>query len=63
MLTGRQYIVIVTGIITVALSLAGGLMYPLANQGILTVIIYEVVVFLGIAGLLMLIYRKGMDDS
>lgn len=63
MLTGRQYILIATGIVTVALSLAGGLMYPLANQGILTIIIYEVVVFLGIAGLLMLIYRKGMDDS
>jgi hypothetical protein len=63
MLTGRQYILIAAGIITVALSLAGGLMYPLVNQGILTIVIYEIVVILGISALLMLIYRKGMEDS
>ncbi len=63
MLTARQYILIATGIITVALSLAGGLMYPLANQGPLMIVIYETVVILGIAGLLLLIYEKGVEDS
>ncbi len=63
MLTGRQYLLIVTGIITVALSLSGGLMYPLVNQGPFMIVIYEIVVILGITGLLLLIYRKGMEES
>lgn len=63
MLTARQIILIATGIITVALSLAGGLMYPLVNEGPLMIVIYEIVVILGITGLLLLIYRKGLEES
>ena len=61
--SGRQYILIVAGIIAIALGIIGGMSYPLVNEGILNIILYEILIILGISGCLLLINNRGLEEN
>lgn len=38
-------------------------MYPLNTMDILWIILYELTIFLGVSGILLLIHRKGFEEE
>jgi len=63
MFSGRQYILIITGMIAISLGIIGGMSYPLVNNGILSIILYESLIILGVSGLLLLINARGLEED
>ena len=63
MFSGRQIVLVIAGIIAISLGLIGGLSYPLVNEGILNIILYEILVILGISGFLLLINNRGLEEE
>lgn len=53
----------IVGVICVILTMLGGLMYPLNTMDILWIILYEMTIFLGVSGILLLIYREGFEKD
>jgi membrane-bound ClpP family serine protease len=53
----------IVGIFCMILAMLGGLMYPLNTTDILWVILYEMTMFLGISGILLLIHREGFEEE
>jgi len=45
------------------LAMLGGFMYPLNTMDILWVVLYEMVVFLGVSGVLLLIQYEGFEKD
>ena len=45
------------------LAMLGGFMYPLNTMDILWVVLYEMVIFLGVAGILLLIQYEGFEKE
>ena len=58
-----QWILYVVAITCCLLALVGGLSFPLVNQGLLNIIMYEAMVLLVTFGLLLLIYKKALPDT
>lgn len=58
-----QWILYLVAIACCILALIGGLSYPLVNQGLLNIIMYEAAVLLVTFGILLLIYKKGLPES
>jgi len=54
---------LVIGIICLALTVVGGLMYPVNTMSIFEFSAYVLTVSLGIVGLLFLLYQRGFDES
>ncbi|MHA1576858.1 MAG: hypothetical protein ACTSU3_05810 [Candidatus Thorarchaeota archaeon] len=59
----RYWILVIAAIACVALTIAGGFMYPLNAQGIFEIIIFEIAVLIVIFGLFRLIYARGLPDE
>ncbi|MFW9925134.1 MAG: hypothetical protein ACFFDM_00025 [Candidatus Thorarchaeota archaeon] len=62
MVLSRAWLIIFSGIICVSLAILGGFLYPLSSQGILAILAYEIVVILGVVGLLALVKKKALED-
>jgi hypothetical protein len=60
--TGREWILIVTMVVCIALGFVGVLMYPLNEQNILVIILYESLLLLVTFGILRLIQKRGLED-
>jgi len=60
--TGREWILAVTMIVCIVLGLIGALMYPLNEQNILIIILYELMLILVTYGILRLIQKRGLED-
>lgn len=60
--TGREWILIITMAICMALGLVGALMYPLNEQSILVILGYEGLLILGTFGILRLIQKRALED-
>jgi len=58
----RKWLFYLTGIVCIALAIAGGLQYPDTQWGILAPVSFVLVVSLGTIGLLRLIYLKGLPE-
>ena len=58
-----QWIIIAGAVACIALAIIGGISYPLINQGIVDIILFEIPVFIGVAAIMFLIYKKGLPDS
>ncbi|MHA1938660.1 MAG: hypothetical protein ACW97O_10670 [Candidatus Thorarchaeota archaeon] len=58
-----QWILYLVAIICCFLALLGGLSYPLVNQGLPNIIVYEAAVLLVTFGILLLVYKKGLPDT
>ncbi|MFW9918332.1 MAG: hypothetical protein ACFFED_01930 [Candidatus Thorarchaeota archaeon] len=63
MFSGRRLLLIATGAIAIILAITGGLIYPLAGGDIGSILIYEIIVILGILGILLLIDNRGLEES
>ena len=59
-MTRPHWLIIVAGIISSILAVVAATMYPLNRQDILSIVLYEVVLFFGLFPLLYLIYKKGL---
>ena len=59
----RQSIVVIVGVVAVSLGIIGGLSYPLAYDGMLSILLYEILVILGISGILLLINARGLEEE
>ena len=53
----------IVGLICMILAMLGGFMYPLNTMDILWVVLYEMVVFLGVSGVLLLIQYEGFEKD
>jgi hypothetical protein len=53
----------IVGLVCMVLAMLGGLMYPLNTMDILWVVLYEMTIFLGVAGILLLIQYKGFEEE
>ena len=60
--TGREWILVITLIVCIALGFTGALMYPLNEQGILVIVLYEILLILVTFGILRLIQKRGLED-
>ncbi|MCK5239002.1 MAG: hypothetical protein KAR33_05605, partial [Candidatus Thorarchaeota archaeon] len=58
----REWILIITMAICMALGLVGALMYPLNEQSILVILGYEGLLILGTFGILRLIQKRALED-
>ena len=58
-----QWIIIVGAIACIVLAIVGGLSYPLINQSLVDIILFEIPVFIGVAAIMFLIYKKGLPDA
>jgi hypothetical protein len=58
-----QWILYLVAIICCFLALLGGLSYPLINQGLLEIIMYEAVVLLVTFGILLLVYKRALPET
>ncbi|MHA2020248.1 MAG: hypothetical protein ACW98J_00265 [Candidatus Thorarchaeota archaeon] len=58
-----QWILYLVAITCCFFALVGALSYPLFNQDLLYIIMYEAAVLLGTFGLLFLIYKKGLPET
>ena len=54
---------LIIAIICIALTVIGGLMYPMNTMSIFEVSAYVLTVSLGIIGLLFLLHQRGFDES
>ena len=54
---------LVIGFICIALTVIGGLMYPMNTMSIFEFSAYVLTVSLGIVGLLFLLHQRGFDES
>ncbi len=62
MFSSRQYILIIIGIVAISLGITGGFIYPLSGEGIVSIILYETLVILGILGILLLVNSRGLEE-
>ena len=53
----------IVGLVCMILAMLGGFMYPLNTMDILWVVLYEMTIFLGVSGILLLIQYEGFDDN
>ena len=53
----------IVGLICMILAMLGGFMYPLNTMDILWVVLYEMVIFLGVSGILLLIQYEGFEKD
>lgn len=53
----------IVGLVCMVLGMLGGLMYPLNTMDILWVVLYELTIFLGVAGILLLIQYEGFEKD
>ena len=53
----------IVGLICMILAMLGGFMYPLNTMDILWVVLYEMAIFLGVAGILLLIQYEGFEPD
>ncbi|MFX1484850.1 MAG: hypothetical protein ACFFCP_16860 [Promethearchaeota archaeon] len=60
--TGREWILVVTMIVCAVLGFAGALLYPLNEQNILVIVLYESLLLLITFGILRLIQKRGLED-
>jgi ABC-type multidrug transport system permease subunit len=51
----------IVGLVCMILAMLGGFMYPLNTMDPLWIIIYEVTIFFGVSGILLLIQREGYE--
>jgi hypothetical protein len=58
-----QWFVYLAAIVCVILAVLGGLTYPLSGAGLPSIIAYEVGIFIGIFGILLLVHQKALPDS
>ncbi|MFW9973738.1 MAG: hypothetical protein ACFFDQ_00535 [Candidatus Thorarchaeota archaeon] len=58
----RKWLFYLTGLVCIALAVAGGLLYPDTQWGILAPVSFVLVVSLVAIGLLRLIYLKGLPE-
>lgn len=59
----RHWIIIVGGAICIILTILGVISYPADNQGILEIIGYSIGIPLGILGILLLVYFRGLPEQ
>jgi hypothetical protein len=60
--TGREWILAITFVVCIVLGSLGALMYPLNEQGILVILLYEFLLILVVFGILRLIQKRGLED-
>ena len=53
----------IVGLICMILAMLGGFMYPLNTMEPLWVVLYEMVIFLGVSGILLLIQYEGFEPD
>jgi len=53
----------IVGIVCMILALLGGFMYPLNTMDFLWIVLYELAIFLGVSGILLLIQYKGWEEE
>jgi len=53
----------IVGLICTILAMLGGFMYPLNTMDFLWVVLYEMTIFLGVAGILLLVQYEGFEDE
>jgi len=58
-----KWILYLVAIICCFLAIVGGLSYPLINQGLLEIMMYEAVVFLVTFGILLLVYKRALPET
>ena len=58
----KEGVIFAVGIIAISLAFIGSLSYPLSGD-ILSVLIYEILVILGILGILLLIDKRGLEET
>ncbi len=63
MLSGRQYVLIIAGIVAMALGLTGSMTYPLSSEDVSNILLYEMLVASGIIGILALINNRGLEED
>ncbi len=59
----RQGILATTGTIAMSLGIVGGLSYPLAYDGIVQVILYEILLAVGISACILLVNSRGLEED
>lgn len=53
----------IVGLTCMILAMLGGFMYPLNTMNILWIVLYEMTIFLGVAGILLLIQHEGFEEE
>jgi hypothetical protein len=53
----------IVGLVCMILAMLGGFMYPLNTADFLWVVIYEMTIFLGVSGILLLIQYEGFEKE
>ena len=53
----------IVGLVCMILAMLGGFMYPLNTIEVLWVVIYELTIFLGVSGILLLIQYEGFEKE
>ncbi len=59
----KRWILYIAAIICIALALIGGMMYPLNQLDIISILAYEVVVIFFMLAIIKLIYDRGLPDN
>ena len=62
MVVERDWILYITAIVCVILTLVGNFMYPLNEMDILYILAFDVALILGVFGILRLIQKRGLED-
>ena len=53
----------IVGLVCMILAMLGGFMYPLNTMDFLWVVIYELTIFIGVSGILLLIQYEGFAED
>ena len=53
----------IVGLVCMILAMLGGFMYPLNTMDFLWIVIYEMTIFLGVSGILLLIQYEGFEEE
>ncbi|MFW9843885.1 MAG: hypothetical protein ACFFEV_04860 [Candidatus Thorarchaeota archaeon] len=53
----------IVGLICMILAMLGGFMYPLNTMDVLWIVLYEMTIFLGVSGILLLIQYEGFEEE
>ncbi|MHA1936310.1 MAG: hypothetical protein ACW97A_13625 [Candidatus Thorarchaeota archaeon] len=59
----KSWLLALTLIVCITLALTGAFYYPLSNEGLLEIIAYELTVSFGAFGILLLIHKRGSDET
>ena len=57
----RDWILFLTTIASLVLAITGAFMYPLNTMGLLDILFYELIIFIGVLSLMFLIYKRGIE--